>query len=213
LTLAASLILAAGMYALFAAGVLSGIGTLLWLLTHQTVWRDRFYHRLTRDAIHARPTCWVDPDDAEAVFVEIVPRERWGKFMLETASDFGFLKLDFDSGWLLFEGNVQRYAIPVDAMTSHVVEPVSTLGNVEHHVVTVRAEDAVTKVEVPFSPYGAPWRSGAKATARRAHALWERIEGIVLTWTARGDASPDSASPEEGSRSLDVLRSKPDDTR
>lgn len=84
--------------------------------------RDRFYHRITRDRLLSRTRPLVDPDDPEAFFVEITPRENWAKLKLETAVDMGFLLVDTRGRRLLFEGDLNRYSIPGRAILSSAVE-------------------------------------------------------------------------------------------
>lgn len=48
-------------------------------------------------------------------FVEIVPKSAWNETSLsENATDVGFL--DIQNGWLLFEGDNERYRIPARAI-------------------------------------------------------------------------------------------------
>lgn len=77
-----------------------------------------------RAAISMRADALVRPEDPDAVFVQVVPRERWGKLMLETASDVGFVKLDERRRELLFEGDRERYRIPGEAILGCEVEKV-----------------------------------------------------------------------------------------
>jgi hypothetical protein len=67
--------------------------------------------RRAKREIRSRPDWIVDPDDPEAMFVQIVPRCNWGRIMLETATDVGFLKVDASRREILFEGDKERYRI------------------------------------------------------------------------------------------------------
>src|SRR5262249_4550790 len=77
--------------------VLIGLGLLSAGLAAYMVFRNTtkianwYLKRKVRKAFRWRPDCNVDPDDPEATFVEVVPRQNWGKLMLETATDVGFL--------------------------------------------------------------------------------------------------------------------------
>jgi hypothetical protein len=105
----------------------SGSGGLI-LLTGGLMMRDvgwlsrRALVGRARTAVGMRADALVRPEDPGAIFVQVVPRERWGKLMLDTASDVGFVKLDVRRRELLFEGDRERYRIPGDAILSCEVE-------------------------------------------------------------------------------------------
>jgi hypothetical protein len=86
----------------------------------------RSLYRAACRHFRSRPDLLVDPDDPEAIFVEVVPRRNWARAnrMLETASDVGFLKIDAERGLLLFEGDRERYQIPAGAVLGCEVEQV-----------------------------------------------------------------------------------------
>jgi hypothetical protein len=84
----------------------------------------RMLLRRARTAIGMRGDALVRPEDPDAIFVQLVPRDRWGKLMLETASDVGLVKLDARRGQVLFEGDRARYRIPGEAILSCDVEKV-----------------------------------------------------------------------------------------
>jgi hypothetical protein len=65
-----------------------------------------------------RTGCLVQPSDADALFVEIVPKLNWGKMVLESASDVGSLRVDKRRREILFEGNKERWRIPAAATVS-----------------------------------------------------------------------------------------------
>src|SRR5262249_853269 len=46
----------------------------------------------------------------------VVPRINWGKVMIENASDIGFLELNKKRRELIFEGDRERYWIPVESI-------------------------------------------------------------------------------------------------
>ena len=49
-------------------------------------------------------------------FVDIIPRHNWGKMMMENATDIGFLQMDSRRRQLIFEGDRERYWIPVESI-------------------------------------------------------------------------------------------------
>ena len=83
---------------------------------------NRYLRNLVRKEFARRPAHLVNPDDAAATFVEVVPKLNWGKMKLESASDVGFLLLDKTRRELLFEGDKECYRIPATAITSCKVE-------------------------------------------------------------------------------------------
>lgn len=136
--------------------------------------------RRTRDAILKRPEVWVDPDDPQACFVEIVPRENWQKVKAETATDFGFLKCDAEQAALYFEGDTRRICLPLETLTYCAAEPIQDFsGKVHHHAVTVEASDGEKTLELPFIPYFPPWTSGRGPSQRRADTLLQRLQECI----------------------------------
>jgi hypothetical protein len=83
-------------------------------------------NRMLRKAFLAevgrRPDAWVRADDPAARFVEVVPKLNWGKTMLDNASDIGLLRVDADRREIRFEGDRERWRIPVTALTHCAVE-------------------------------------------------------------------------------------------
>lgn len=78
---------------------------------------NRILRKRLRGELARRSKSFVKPDNIEALPVEIVPKDNWGKVMLYSASDIGLLLLDESKRELLFEGDRQRFRIPVDALT------------------------------------------------------------------------------------------------
>jgi hypothetical protein len=135
-----------------------------------TVLRDRFYYRLARAEILARPDRWVEPDDPSAVFVEMLPRENPRQAMLNHAGDVGFLTIV--EGEIIFEGDIRRYRIPVATVVRCAIERVTDVkGNPRFCTVVINAADGTLRLDLPFRPYYRPWRSGQRASARNARRL------------------------------------------
>ena len=152
----------------------------IWACRHGTSLRDRFFWRRTCDAVGQRPEVWVDSDDPEACFVEIVPRQNWQKVKAETATDFGFLKCDAERAALYFEGDSRRIAIPLDTLTRCAAEPIADfLGMVQHWALVVEASDGEKMLEFPFIPYFPPWTSGRGPSQHRAETLLLRVQECV----------------------------------
>src|SRR5579863_7604831 len=68
--------------------------------------RNGWLKRIARKEINRRSAKIVDPLNADARFVEIVPRSNWSEpGLLENAIDVGFLFLDLKAGLLFYEGD------------------------------------------------------------------------------------------------------------
>jgi hypothetical protein len=105
-----------------------------------------------------RPEAMVDPGSTDAMFVEIVPRKNWGKVMVESASDVGFLRVDENRREILFEGDKDRYRIPVEAIVSCEREAgiaPAMLAFVRMHAAVLRVrQSGDTWMEIPLVPRG-----------------------------------------------------------
>jgi hypothetical protein len=78
----------------------------------------RCYLRWLRERIDRRPDAVVKSDDADAFFVQIIPRENWTMMMGENAADMGLLRVDPKQRELRYEGDVERWTIPAEAIRS-----------------------------------------------------------------------------------------------
>lgn len=132
LGLAAAAGVAAGVYsdeleplelgALIAAAVFSVVGSLAWTALYVDWLPSKYFHAQARRAIAGRPDPLVNPDDPDAVFVQMIPRKNWGRVMLENAADVGLLLLDASRGVLLYEGDRERWMIPRESLVSFDLE-------------------------------------------------------------------------------------------
>jgi hypothetical protein len=151
----------------------------------------RYMHRKLTAAVRARPDPAVDPDDPEAVPVQVIPRAHWGRVMLENATDAGFLKLDPARRLILFEGDRQRWRIPAAAVTALRVEEF-VIGPMDPHESNVHPMLVLTAT-VDGEPWEAPlcrphlsltrWTT---ATRRRAVA---ELEAMLRPFVAAGNSS------------------------
>jgi hypothetical protein len=122
---------------------------LIWVLCYPRFLTARFMLRQTRRAFEKRSGLAVDLNNPDLIFVDIIPRTNWGKAMLENASDIGFLQLDRERRELIFEGDRERYWIPVESILD--VQHEFWSDSIQHqfqsepnkyHVITVRAMTA-----------------------------------------------------------------------
>src|SRR5262249_5594854 len=116
-------------------------------------------------AIRRRGNAHVDPDDADAFYVGLIPRKNWGKIMAENAEDIGYAKIDPLRRVLLFEGDRQRWTIPAASieaceMAEFCVGPV---GPDDGNVFAV----AVLKANVGGRVWEAPLAAGKVVPQRR----------------------------------------------
>src|SRR5262249_41893411 len=94
---------------------------------------------------------------------------NWG--ILNRETDYGFLKIDPARRCLTFEGILERYRIPADAITSCEVEPILPAEN--FYAVVLRClcqgEGGVVEWELPF---------------RVACTTWCKVRRLIrLEWT------------------------------
>ncbi len=123
--------------------------------------RNDWLKRVARDEINRRSTKIVAPQNPDARFVEIVPRSNWSDAtMPENAIDVGFLLSDLKAGYLLYEGDNERYRIPARAIVGCQQDTYTRLvpfGQQEGHqtvtyhlvVVTIKVSNDL-KIELPF---------------------------------------------------------------
>ncbi|MBI3464397.1 MAG: site-2 protease family protein [Planctomycetes bacterium] len=182
---------------------------------------NRVLYRAACRSQRVRPGLLVDPDDPDAIFVEVVPRQHWAKsnWKLETAADVGFLRIDHVRGALLFEGDRERYTIPAEAILDCEVErvepPSRFAGQTDHYphfmaVVRAKGQDGVW--EAPIAPrYDARRLFVGTSFQARARELQGRILSILPS--AQGHDSepvalapaPQTSAPEPFVQHADVL--------
>lgn len=87
-----------------------------WVIFFRHFVPGRFMFGKTRQAFEGRAESAVDLGNPSLIFVAVVPRAHWGKTMMETATDIGFLNLDAERREVVFEGDRQRYWIPAESI-------------------------------------------------------------------------------------------------
>ena len=138
---------------------------------------NRYLRNLVRREFSRRSSLMVELNDPEAVFVEVVPKTNWGKMMLDNASDVGLLLVDRSKREIRFEGDKERWRIPVAAITyCQFEEYVHAHGNSKTRIfyVVLRANRSEGFWEVPVRP-----RSGlGMLSGKRKRATWKLFEAI-----------------------------------
>jgi hypothetical protein len=141
-----------------------------------------FLRRHAKNEIRSRPNWIVDPDDPEAIFVQIVPRCNWGRVMLETATDVGFLKVDENRREILFEGDKERYCIPGQAIISCNVEQIlygeGTAGRMTQYTTVLCAHYNTGIWENPIGQRGDFGMLGASKRLRLAEEMRDKMLSI-----------------------------------
>ena len=151
-------------------------------LRRPNLFGEWYLRRHAKNEIRSRPNWIVDPDDPEAIFVQIVPRCNWGRVMLETATDVGFLKVDENRREILFEGDKERYCIPGQAIISCNVEQIiygeGTAGRMTQYTTVLSAHCNTGIWENPIGQRGDFGMLGASNRLRLAEELCAKILSI-----------------------------------
>jgi len=92
----------------------------------------RYYWNVIRDQALQRPDPLFAPDDARALYAEVVPRRAWSDLSGRQAEcEGGLLLLDADNATLLFEGDRHRYIVPATAILGFDLEEVTRMGTTD----------------------------------------------------------------------------------
>jgi hypothetical protein len=166
--------------ALLSAGGLCFLGTAVFFFVNPSFFSTRFLLRRAREEFSRRPKCLVDPNDPDALFIEIVPKLNWGRMMLETASDIGFLKVDPSRREILFEGDKERFRVPAEAITyaalEFFVEGQGSNAATKIYYVVLRANRSKDFWEVPLRERGGTGKFGARRRKKSAERLLLSIQ-------------------------------------
>jgi hypothetical protein len=168
---------------LIAIGFLVAVAASYWGLRNTPNLSSGWYLRgLARREIKSHPAGIVDPDDPEAIFVEIVPRQNWNRLMLDTATDVGFLHVEETRREVLFEGDRERIRIPVGAILSCDVEESAmdggTGGGIKYYFTVIRAQYPSGIGELSFAYRGDWGVMGAEVRKCRALTYRDRIRSL-----------------------------------
>lgn len=137
------------------AGIAGAVGSVIVLLQFQHFLPSRYFRSVARRAFAGRKDPLVRFEDADAEFVDIVPRSNWGRTMLEPATDIGLLRIDHDRRELLFEGDSKCYRIPFAAVRECEVEAIrldaDDWGNDLYFATVLTFETATGTREMPLA--------------------------------------------------------------
>lgn len=191
-------------FGMLAAGIVSGVGGMTMALKNPSYIAYKVLQNRLRRELARRPKRMVEPDNPEALFVEIVPKANWGRLKLSWASDVGLLLLDQAKRELLFEGDRERFRIPADAITYCGFEEfVSQQGHGK-----VRYYYMVLRIESPTRFWEAPIRLqtsaglGSRKRKKEMTLLFNRVQQMraeskaVFTASSRRTYSTSSTNTE-----------------
>src|SRR5262249_20750965 len=113
----------------------------------------RYLVGVGKAALRARPNALFNGSEDELIPVEIFDRTAWTSIMAR-AVDFGFLRIDDRLPLLKFEGNKNRWDIPIGALTACRIE--------EAHVGSEANQSAEKRyyVVIALDRGGEPWEAG-----------------------------------------------------
>jgi hypothetical protein len=157
---------------------------------------NRYYRMLSRNSIAQRRNKWVDPErpgDLPTCFVQVVPRTNWRRLMVETATDTGFLQIDPRKRELRFEGDVERYRIPISAISSCELERYSGTPNnrrLNYCVVVIQGKTVKGFWEAPISLRPTKWFVPADYRGKTSAEIQGKILELNPPVTVRDPSAP-----------------------
>lgn len=166
--------------AMLATAVLVGAVAGFMGIRNPSLLGNRYLLARTRGELSQRPDRIVKEREADAEFVEVVPRANWGKMMLETATDIGLLRLDTQRREIRFEGDRERWRIPAGAVLNCAAEPAMPPGSAILYymlVLGVRTAEGPRELSLAVRatrlfPSGNAWRQAwAEQTAARVRQM------------------------------------------
>jgi Protein of unknown function (DUF3592) len=165
-----------------------GIG--IPLVVVASIWGIFFPGRLSngyimavaRREIKRRPDAIVEPGD-DSQYLSIIPRENWNRGMFRTSKDTGLLTVDASRREIRFEGDKERYRIPVDALLSCDVQKSVFLAIAKptapgYFMVVLQAQTASGVWEAPVAPTTSGSIFKSKARQQAAEALHKKIMAL-----------------------------------
>jgi hypothetical protein len=79
-------------------------------------YENRWIRRRLTAEVSRRPDFLVNPSDADAIYVSLIPREHFFKTKMTMATDLLFMRIKPTDGEILLEGDCNRYRIPAGAI-------------------------------------------------------------------------------------------------
>lgn len=173
-------------------------------LKNSGVMGNRYFRHLALKAIAQRCIKWVDPERTNGMptyFVQLVPRQNWGKLMWETATDTGFLQINAARREIRFEGDVERMRIPLAAISNCALASYSaSAGNsrIDYWVVVIQGQGAQGPWEAPFSLRQTNWLAPSDHRRRTAQEILDQILAAAPElFPQEQDYSPDETEADQ----------------
>ena len=173
-----------------AAVVIAGgplVAALLYTIWYEFYLIDVYFDRMVRRMVADRADAVISAHDPDAIYIEYVPRERWHKLSIKTATDTGLLRIDAGRRVILFEGDYERWVIPTASLTGVFVERYIAQASEDrfnvYYVVVIQATKDGEPWEAPVwvrTPRFVPWH--APERKRRAEELRALLAPLVPTW-------------------------------
>ena len=135
-------------------------------------------HRLLQ-SLAKRDAPLVPPGDSATRVVELVPRSRWSKLALESATDLMLIRIDAEGVWM--SGDRREYYLPRNSILGAELQSIKPSGWFTHsHMVIVFARSEEGQIELPLAYRDHPLGS-LRSSRRRSEAieLADRINAIA----------------------------------
>lgn len=181
---------------LICLGILSFVANIVFGSFFINHYPARWYLRWLRERIERRTDPVVRSDDPAALFVQVIPRGNWRVIMGENASDVGLLVLDWERRELRYEGDLERWVIPAEAIQAthvHSFTPPTGISWLEGQTVlllSARLPDGKDR-EIPLAPLQVHLEFWTPSRKRHRAELLERAIGCLVApgrWPAVEDS-------------------------
>lgn len=146
-----------------------------------------------RESVKLRDLPLVPADQRGSRVVELVPRDRWRRLALETATDLMLIHVDQFGVWMT--GDRHEYSLPADSILAAELESIKPSGwFTQTHMVVLYVRTGDGPIELPIA-YRDHDLGGLSSNRRRGEAmeLLERIQRI-----ARGSYYEPPIAPDTG---------------
>jgi hypothetical protein len=161
--------------------VLGGVGALvavMCILFDSSAGANRILRNRFNAELKRRSGLFVDPNDPDGFFVEIVPKLNWGKVVLENASDVGLMVMDKGRREIRFEGDRERWRLPAAGLTGADLEFFvhgHGAGATKYYFVTLRSNSKDGFWEAPVRER----RSAGVLNARRKQRAQRMAQAVA----------------------------------
>lgn len=155
---------------------------------------NRLLVKRFRRSLQSRTAPLVSASDADHRVVELVPRERWRRMSLETATDLMLIRVDGSGVWMT--GDRNEYALPKESILGAELTSIQPPGwCTSTHMVVLTVRTAQGPIELPISYRDHRFGNLANKTRRQqAAALTEQINGLACgLWYEPPILSPEAA--------------------